>query len=203
MNMHGLRTEVVEGIEEIKDEIAQVDSQIAAKAEQISPGESILVYRPSGTVRGFLAKAAARRKFAVFQLFYSQDDKPEDYKDFRNDLVKHGVEVINVYGSASTIMSRLTRVVLDGLAVFANGAVIVDAGGANIAHVAEGYGKAVTVLSGVYRFSPEIVDDPERFVTWAEETPRGFSGEDKAVPVMMALTETIPGRQVKEYITNL
>jgi translation initiation factor eIF-2B subunit beta len=203
IDMRGLRTEVVEGIEEIKDEIAQVDSQIASKAEQISPGECILVYRPSRTVKTFLVKAASRRIFTVFQYFHGPDDTPEAYKDFHNDLAKHGVEVIKMVASSSFLMSRLTRVVLDGQAVFANGDVMVPSYGANIATYAKTHRVPVTVLSGVYRFSSDLAKADDNVDTTAEEAHSALPRQGKGISVANALTDTIPGTLVHEFITNL
>ena len=61
-----LRAEVLDGIDEIIDEISIVDDQIAGYAlEHIHSNEIILTHGASRTVQKFLLKAASKRKFTV------------------------------------------------------------------------------------------------------------------------------------------
>lgn len=57
---------MIDDIEEIKDEIDQVGDQTSSNVKvQVWPGEYIIVYEPSATVRRFLLKAASKRRFTV------------------------------------------------------------------------------------------------------------------------------------------
>ncbi|KAI5289808.1 GCD complex subunit gcd7 [Ascosphaera acerosa] len=64
-----VRAEVIDGINEIIDELSQVDDQIAAYApEHIHSNEVILTYGASRTVQRFLLRAAAKRRFTVIHV---------------------------------------------------------------------------------------------------------------------------------------
>ncbi|TQV91310.1 translation regulator GCD7 [Cordyceps javanica] len=156
--IHALRSEVIDGIEEIMDEISQVDDQIAALADaQIRPGDFVLTYRPSTTVERFILRAAQKRKFTLF-LAIEAPSKPTaeaPHAAFRKKLAAAGITVINIHNSGLTAyMSRVDKVILGAKAIVANGGVMATAGSAAIARAAKEHGTAVIVLSGVYKLSP-------------------------------------------------
>ncbi|PKS07744.1 hypothetical protein jhhlp_006352 [Lomentospora prolificans] len=205
-----VRGEVIDGIEEIKDEIDQVDDQISANAEaQIRPGEYVLVYEPSATVRRFLLKAASKRKFTVVTVVHPsrQQQSASSYGDLSKGLAKHGVSTINVVSSAvMAYMPHVDKVVLGARAVFANGTVLLNAGAGNIARTAKKRGSAVVILSGVYKFSPEIPFDEEALVDWgnpSQSVNYSDGGIVNHVTVQTPTTELIPEDLVDVYITNL
>lgn len=205
-----VRGEVIDGIEEIKDEIDQVDDQISANAEaQIRPGEYVLVYEPTLTVRRFLLKAASKRKFTVVTVVHParQGSEESSYADLRKGLAKHGVSTINVVSSAvMAYMPHVDKVVLSARAVFANGSVLLSAGGGNVARTAKKRGSAVVILSGVYKFSPEIPFDEEALVDWGNPSQAvnySDGGIVNHIAVQNPTTELIPEDLVDVYITNL
>ncbi|CAI4215325.1 unnamed protein product [Parascedosporium putredinis] len=173
------RLEVIDGIEEIKDEIDQVDDQISANAEaQIRPGEYVLVYEPTLTVRRFLLKAASKRKFTVVTVIHParQGSAESSYADLRKGLAKHGVSTINVCRRG------------------------------NVARTAKKRGSAVVILSGVYKFSPEIPFDEEALVDWGNPSQAvnySDGGIVNHIAVQNPTTELIPEDLVDVYITNL
>lgn len=208
--IQAVRSEVIDGIEEIKDEIDQVDDQISANAEaQIRPGEYVMVHEPSATVRRFLLKAASKRRFTVIVVVHPsrQQAAKTVYADLSRVLAKHGVSTINVVSSAVTAyMPHVDKVVLGSRAVFANGSVLMDAGTANIARTAKKRGSSVVVLSGVYKFSPEIPFDEAAVVDWGNPSlSADYSDGDivNHVTVQDPVTELIPEGLVDIYITNL
>lgn len=208
--VHALRSEVIDGIEEIKDEISQVDEQIAALADvQIHPGDYVLVHQPSPTVERFLLRAALKRKFTVL-IATEPLRKPSSevqHASFRKKLGSAGITVVNVMnGGLMAYMSRVDKVILGARAIVANGGVVTDAGAAAVARAAKEQGNAVIVLSGVYKLSPENPFDEESLIEWADpSTYVNFSDGQmvSGVEIRSAITELVPPELIDTYITNL
>lgn len=208
--VHSLRSEVIDGIEEIKDEISQVDDQIATLAEvQIHPGDYVLVHQPSPTVERFILRAALKRQFTV--LIATEPPRKQisevRHASFRKKLGTAGIPVINILnGGLMAYMSRVNKVVLGARAVVANGGVVADAGAAAVARAAKEQGNAVIVLSGVYKLSPENPFNEESLIEWGDSSGfvdfadgRMVSG----VEIRTAVTELVPPELIDTYITNL
>lgn len=208
--IHALRSEVIDGIEEVKDEIGQVDDQIAAQAEmQILPGESVMVHQPSRTVARFILKAASKRKFTVYVAGSSargKDDEDES-RAFKEKLASHGVKTVSVPGSGrAAYMPRVSKVIIGARAVVADGGVVVDAGAGALARAAKAHQKPVVVLMGVYKLSPESPSNAGSLIEWgAASTHVDFSngGIVDGVEVKTTLTEFVPADLVDTYISNL
>ncbi|KAL2204148.1 nagb/rpia/CoA transferase-like protein [Sarocladium strictum] len=208
--VHALRSEVIDGIEEIKDEISQVDDQIAALAEvQIHPGDYVLIHYPSPTVERFILRAALKRKFTVLIAVEPprKIDPENPFKSFRNKLSSAGIQVINIMnGGLMAYMSRVDKVILGARYVLANGSVISDAGAAAVARAAKEHGNAVITLSGVYKLSPEHAFDEESVIEWADSANYvNFSDGAlvNGVEIRSAVTELVPPELIDTYITNL
>ncbi|KAI5860163.1 nagb/rpia/CoA transferase-like protein [Durotheca rogersii] len=209
-NVHALRSEVIDGIEEIMDEIRQVDEQVQAYADVvINPGDYILVHQPSKTVQKFLTRAASKRRFTVFLVadpsaLSSTDDT---YAPFRKSLSAGGSTVINVMNAGlMAYMSKVNKVILGARAIGSKGGVIVDAGAAAIARAAREQGRTVVVLGGVYKLSPDSQFHQEGLVEWGDPS-KYVNFADGAmverVRVMNAVAEFVPADLVNTYITNL
>ncbi|CAM1500579.1 Fc.00g097410.m01.CDS01 [Cosmosporella sp. VM-42] len=208
--VHSLRSEVIDGIEEIKDEISQVDDQIAALAElQINPGDYVLIHQPSPTVERFILRAALKRKFTV--LIATEPPRKEvaevQHVSFRKKLTAAGITVVNIMnGGLMAYMSRVDKVILGARAVVASGAVVTDAGGAAVARAAKEQGNAVIVLSGVYKLSPENPFSEESLIEYGDSSSF-VSFSDGAmvsgVEIRSAVTELVPPELIDTYITNL
>lgn len=207
-NNSALRSEVIDGIEEIKDEISQVDDQIASFAEvQIRPGHHVLVYKPSPTVERFLIAAAKRRKFTVFIAGATIPEASEEppYTALRKQLSKFGVNTINIAGGGVTAyMASVNVVILDAQAVTANGSVIAVGGAAVVARAAREYSKTVIVLGGVFKLCPE--DEPDLDALVQVGSPMdlvGYDGHMVDIEVETTTSEYIVPDLVDIYITNL
>ncbi len=210
--IHALRSEVIDGIEEIKDEISQVDDQIAALADvQIHPGDHVLIHRPSSTVERFVLRAAQKRKFTVF-IATEAPTKPDTdgevpHAAFRKKLAASGITVINIMNSGLTAyMSRVDKVILGAKAIVANGGVVAVAGSAAIARAAKEHGNAVMVLGGVYKLSPENPFADDSLIEWGSSSSFvNFSDGAMVnnVDIRSALTEMVPAKFIDTYITNL
>lgn len=207
-NISALRSEVIDGIDEIKDEISQVDDQIAGFAEvQIHPGYHVLVYKPSPTVERFLVTAAKRRKFTVL-VAGATPLKPTDEAPcaaLRKQLSKFGVNTINIAGTGiMAYMPKVNLVVLGAQAVTANGAVIADGGAAMVARAAREYNKTVIVLGGVFKLCPEDEPDLDALVGVGDPMDLvSYDGHLVDVEVETTSSEYIVPELIDIYITNL
>ncbi len=208
-SINALRSEIIDGIEEIMDEVAQVDDQVAGFAEhQIHPTDTVLVYQPSPTVERFLAKAAAKRRFNVF-LCVDPTQKPETtaYPNLRRKLSSAKIHSIRIASSgAAAYMPRVSKVILDARAIFADGSVIADGGADIVARAAREAGKPVIVLGGVYKVSPESPADRDFGIELGDPSGLvGFADGDlvNGVDVENATTDCISAELIDVYLTNL
>lgn len=220
-----LRAEVVEGIDEIVDELSQVEDQIAGYAlEHIHSNEIVLTHTPSVTVQKFLLKAAAKRKFTVIlteafpndheathamitgsKLAEDEDDLRSE--SFRKSLTSAGITVILVPDSAVfAIMSRVNKVILGTQVVLANGGLVAAVGAKTIAKAANMHRTPVIVLSGIYKLSPVYPFDFNGLIENGDASKIfGYeNGElvDK-VQVDNPLSDYVPAELIDLYVTNM
>jgi translation initiation factor eIF-2B subunit beta len=220
-----LRAEVIEGIEEIIDELDQVDDQIAAYAlEHIHSNEIILTHTSSATVQKFLLKAASKRTFTVIhaeafpnghELTHStvvgkqKSDNEDDigYEAFSKPLTAAGITVILIPDAAVfALMSRVNKVILGTHVVLANGGLVAAAGAKTIAQAARVHRTPVVVVTGVYKLSPIYPFDFESLIEYGDPS-KVFGYEDgdlvDKVDVENPLFDYVPAELVDLYITNL
>jgi len=209
-SVHALRSEVMDGIEEILDEINQADDQIAGFSEiQIHPGDYVLAYQPSRTVERFLVKAASKRRFTVIiaSLAYPDGATEAPYATLRKKLNAAGVNTINLASNGlMAYIPRVNKVIFGAKAVYQNGGLLVDSGSCIAAQAAHEYLKPVIVLCPVYKFCPEDPSDevsrgelgnPSSYVSYAN----GPAVE--ALDVENTVTDYIPPELIDVYLTNL
>lgn len=205
-----LRSEVIDGIEEIVDELSQADDQIAGFAEvQIHPGDYVLAYQPSPTVEKFLVRAASKRHFTV--MIASGPPRrgaPEaTYASLKKRLNAAGVKTIHIMtGTFAAYMPRVSKVVMGASAVLANGAIVTDGGSAVVARAAHEFSKPVIVLSGVYKLCPENsseVEDPVELGDSSSYVSFADGPLVDGVEVENTVSELVPPELIDMYITNL
>ncbi|KAK4191527.1 hypothetical protein QBC35DRAFT_512621 [Podospora australis] len=210
-SVHALRSEVIEGIQELMDELSQADDQIASFSDiQIHPDDYVLAYQPSKTVERFLIKAASRRRFTVL-IANSEPIQPgateTPYAVLRKKLNSHGVTTINLATNAlMAYIPRVNKVIFGAKAVYQNGGVLVDSGAYIAAEAAQEFLKPVIVLGAVYKLCPEDPSDetviselgnPSRFVSYAN------GPEIDALEIENTVSDYLPPSLVDVYITNL
>lgn len=204
-NISALREEVLDGIGELKDEIASADEQIAAYAEpQILPGSTVLIYKPNSTVEKFLLAAAKKRKFTVL-IGMDSPKQAEAYNkssNFREQLTKLHIDSMVLAGSVSAHMSRVNTVVLNARAIAPCGAVVVDAGVTRIARAANNANRTVIVLGAVYKLCPQDVPDLETLVDIGGPNMSRY-GDMSGIDIRILLTEYIKPDLIDFYVTNL
>ncbi|MCJ1370064.1 GCD complex subunit gcd7 [Loxospora ochrophaea] len=220
-----LRAEVIEGIEEIIDELNQVDDQIAGYAlEHIHSNEIILTHTSSATVQRFLLKAASKRKFTVIHaesfpnnheathatVTGSLNSSTEDEMStelFQKPLTAAGVTVILIPDAAVfALMSRVNKVILGTHVVLANGGLVAAAGAKTIAKAARVHRTPVVVVTGVYKLSPIYPFDFDALIEYGDASKVfGYQDGDLVdkVDVENPLFDYVPAELVDLYITNL
>lgn len=222
-----LRAEVIDGINEIIDELSQVDDQIAAYAlEHIHSNEVILTYSASRTVQRFLLKAATKRRFTVIHA----ESYPNHHLDthayatgtpaletqandimtpetFQKTLADHGVTVILIPDSAVfALMARVNKVILGTHTVLANGGLLAATGSRIIANAAKVHKTPVVVVTGIYKVSPVYPFDPETFIEYGDSSKIiGYEEGDlmERVEVENPLQDYVPPEVIDLYITNV
>jgi translation initiation factor eIF-2B subunit beta len=207
-SVHALRSEVIDGIDEILDELNQADDQIASFAEvQIHPGDQILAYQPSPTVEKFLIRAASKRHFTALIATGSSSKGEAAYASLKKKLAAAGVKTIHIHsGSYAAYMPKVSKVILPARAVLANGAIIADGGAAVVARAAREFSKSVIVLSGVYKLCPENsseVEDPIEFGDASSHVSFADGPLVGGVEVESAVSELVPPELIDMYISNL
>ena len=218
-----LKSEVIESIEEIIDELFQVDDQIASYAlEHIHSNEIILTHTSSSTVQKFLLKAAAKRKFTVIHAeAYSNDhitthatvtgiSKSFDelgHEQFKKTLTAAGIIVILIPDSAIfALMSRVNKVILGTHAVLANGGLVAAAGAKVIAKAASVHKTPVVVVTGVYKLSPVYPFDFDALIEVGDASKVYGYEEGEMVEKVECenpLYDYVPPELVDLYVTNL
>jgi translation initiation factor eIF-2B subunit beta len=207
-NVWALRSEVIDGINEIMDEIRLVDEQVQAYSDIIiHPGDYIMVHRPSRTVQKFLTRS--KRKFTVFLVVdpTSAATAEDPYVSFRKLLVAGGSTVITVMNTGlMAYMTRVNKVILSARAMTAKGDVIVDSGAAVLARAARERGRTIIVLGGVYKLTPDSQINQDVATEWGDPSKyTSFSDGQMVghVRVKNAVSEFVPAEFVDTYITNL
>lgn len=220
-----MKLEIIEGIDEIVDELNQVDDQIAGYAlEHIHSNEIILTHTPSVTVQKFLLKAATKRKFTVIHaeafpndhegthatVIGHQKHEPEDdmmTEHFHKPLTAAGITVVLITDSAVfAIMSRVNKVILGTHVVLANGGLVTAAGAKTITKAASMHRTPVVVLSGVYKLSPVYPFDFDSLIEYGDAGKvLSYNDGDLVgkVDVENPLFDYVPAELVDLYITNL
>ncbi|KAK7908169.1 hypothetical protein PG985_015472 [Apiospora marii] len=206
-DVKALRSEVIDGIEEIMDEIRQVDEQVQAYSDIIiHPGDYILVHQPCKTVQRFLTRS--KRKCTVFLAVDPSAHPAEDpYASFRKSMAATGSVVVNIMNTGlMAYMSRVNKVILSARAIMGTGSVLVDGGASVIARAARELGRTVIVIGGVYKLSPDNQIDQETATEWGNPSKYVNYSDGRMVgqvTVKTAVSEFVPSELVNTYITNL
>lgn len=219
-----LRAEVVEGIQEIIDELGQADDQIPGYAlDHIHASEVVLTHTPSMTVQNFFLRAATKRKFTVIHVETSRLEQQLTYPGlspdtghygdetspvrFHQALTVAGIAVIVVpFSAVFALMSRVSRVIVDTHVVLADGGLVAMAGAKAIALAARMHRTPVVVLSGIYKLSPVYAFDTEGQVEFGDPTQlSALAGGSltKENGVENPLYDFVPPDLVNLYLTNL
>jgi translation initiation factor eIF-2B subunit beta len=206
-NTSALRSEVLDGIEEIMDEIKQVDDQLCSYSDIIiHPGDYILVYKPSRTVQRFLTRS--KRKFTLFVVTDpTAQSGPDPYASLRKSLAANGSILISIHNAGlMAYMTKVNKVILSARAITGTAGVTADAGAASVARAARSQGRTVIVLGGVYKLSPDSQVTQSIATEWGNPSAYVDFSDGQLVgktTVKNAVSEFIPAADINVYITNL
>lgn len=220
-----IKAEVIQGIQELLDELDVVDDQIASSAlDHIHSNEIILTHTSSHTVQKFLIAAARKRKFTVVHVESYPNDHEETHETImhgrkRGDgddedadqtwkpLTSMGITVVMIPDSAVfALMSRVNKVILAPHSVLANGGLIAAAGALTVAQAAKIHQTPVVVVSGVYKLSPVYPFDTDELIEFGDPGKViGFEDGDMVenVEVVNPIFDYVEPGLVDLYITNL
>ncbi|KAJ8124309.1 hypothetical protein O1611_g9332 [Lasiodiplodia mahajangana] len=187
-NVSALRSEVIDGIQEIMDEIKMVDEQVQSYADR---------------------EPLQRGKFTVLLVVDPPSAMGLDapYASLVKLLGSNGSSVVTVLNAGlMAYMSRVDKVILGAHAITAQGGVVVDSGAAAIARAARERRRTVIVLGGVYKLSPENKLLSESQVEWGDPSKYANFADGSVVShvkVQNAASEFLAADQIDTYITNL
>ncbi|KAL8874190.1 MAG: hypothetical protein Q9174_000456 [Haloplaca sp. 1 TL-2023] len=223
-NTQDFISEVIEGIQELIDELKQAEDQIAAYAlDHVHTNEVILVHSLSATVQRFLLKVAAKRTFTVMcadtssdqdrnngALHNRQSTRPDGQGGplrLQRNLAAAGINVILIpYSAVYAVMSRVNKVVLDSHVMLSEGSFVAAAGAKAVVQAANMHRAPVLVLGGIYQISPVKVFDPEILIEYGDPAgiiPFGHGDMLGKISVKGPLYDHISAKAVDLYITNL
>ncbi|ORY02083.1 translation initiation factor eIF-2B beta subunit [Basidiobolus meristosporus CBS 931.73] len=204
-NHSTLKPEIIQGIQEIVEELENIYVNISAQAlEHIHSNEIIMTCGKSKTVELFLKAAAKKRKFQVIvaetaPLYHGQE--------MARSLALAGIETTVIPDSAIfAVLSRVNKVILGTHAVLANGSLIAVAGSQTIATAAKHHSTPVVVCTGLYKLSPQFPYDPDTLNMCVSPNPvlQYEEGDliDK-IDLVNPYFDYIPPELVSLFITNV
>lgn len=222
------RSEIIEAISEIVDELMQADELVAGYAlEYVIPQETILTYSTSPVIQRFLLKAGSKRKFTVIQVESypnthkqthsfvtgtksNQDDEDEDLDSdaFSKPLTALGITVLLVPDNAIfALMSRVNKVIISASAVLSNGSIVAAAGAKSLAMAAKIHRVPVMVLAETYKLSPIFPYDPFDFMDYGD-VQKVVPYQDREMLVGLQsirnpLTDFVDQDMISLFVTNL
>jgi translation initiation factor eIF-2B subunit beta len=202
------KAEIIEGIQELIDEISNIDDTIAGMSvEMIHDNEILLTPSPgSKTVLEFLLRASQKRTFEVLvtECFPNEISVAHE---FAKKLSKAGIRTVIIPDTAtSAVMSRVGKVVIGTRSVLANGGCVASAGVGVVCECAKEYRVPVLAVCGLYKLSPLYPFDIESLIE-VGDTGKVVSFSDgdlmNQVQVMNPTYDYIAPEHIDIYITNV
>ncbi|XP_067027489.1 translation initiation factor eIF2B subunit beta-like [Acropora muricata] len=153
---HGLKTTVIDALNELLTELESSADNIAAQAlEHIHSNEVIMTIGKSKTVEAFLKNAARKRKFSVIVAEGAPFYKGQD---LAKSLAQHGIETTVITDSAVfAIMSRVNKVFIGTHAVMADGGLRSIVGSHALALAAKHHSVPLIVCAAMYKLTPQYI----------------------------------------------
>lgn len=153
---HGLKTTVIDALNELLTELESSADNIAAQAlEHIHSNEVIMTIGKSKTVEAFLKNAARKRKFSVIVAEGAPFYKGQD---LAKSLAQHGIDTTLITDSAVfAIMSRVNKVIIGTHAVMADGGLRSIVGSHALALAAKHHSVPLIVCAAMYKLTPQYI----------------------------------------------
>ncbi|GJJ71732.1 translation initiation factor eIF-2B subunit beta [Entomortierella parvispora] len=199
-----LRSNIIQEIREVKDELENIYDNIKNQASlHIHSNEIIMTIGRSKTVEEFLKMAAMKRKF---QVLVAESAPSYSGQEMAVELSKAGIETTVIPDSAVfAVMSRVNKVILGTHAVLANGGLVAISGTHMMAAAAKHHSIPVVVCTGLYKLSPLYPYDEDSFnVTFNPDSVLGFEEGDliEKVTVTNPYYDYVSPELVNLFLTN-
>jgi translation initiation factor eIF-2B subunit beta len=203
--LFALKQLVIQGLNELIDELETVESSIAAQSlEYIHNNEVIMTIGKSNTVEQFL-KAAARKR--QFQVIVAEAAPGYGGHIMAKNLSAAGIETLLIPDSAVyALMARVNKVIIGCHAVTANGGLIAMAGSEMVAVSARHYAIPVCIVTGLYKLSPISPENHDAFNLFGPpDSVLSFSESDliSSVQVVNPCFDYVPPQHVSIFVTNV
>lgn len=202
------KADIIEGIQELIDEIDNNDDTIGAMSlDMIHENEVLLTPTPeSSTVKDFLMRAAQKRKFSVL-ITDSFPNGVEKAHSLARELSKLGIETVVIPDTlVLAVMSRVGKVIIGTRTVLANGGCITSAGVSLACECAHEYRTPVLAVTGLYKLSPLYPFDIESLIEVGDSSkviPFSDSNLMNNVQVMNPTYDYVAPEHIGIYATNI
>lgn len=203
--LFALKQLVIQGLNELIDELETVESNIAAQAlEYIHNNEVIMTIGKSNTVEQFLITAARKRQF---QVIVTEAAPSYGGHIMAKNLSAAGIETLLIPDAAVyALMARVNKVIIGCHAVTANGGLIAMAGSEILAASARHYSIPVCVVTGMYKLSPIYPENHDAFNLFGPpDAVLPFDRSDliDRVNVVNTCFDYVPPQHVDLFVTNV
>jgi len=155
------KSEIIEAITELVDELSHVCSHIAEQAiEHIHANEVILTHGRDPAVEAFLKAAHKKRQFEVI---VAETALSGAGRETAVALAEAGISTTLIADSAVfAMMARVNKVIIGAHAVMANGGLIATAGSHLLALAAQHASVPLVACAGLYKLTPLFPSGPEQ-----------------------------------------
>lgn len=203
--LYALKQLVIQGLNELIDELETVESNIASQSlEYIHNNEVIMTIGKSNTVAQFLINAARKRQF---QVIVAEAAPNYGGHQMVKTLAAAGIETLLIPdASVYALMARVNKVIIGCHAVTANGGLIAMAGSEMVAAAARHYSIPVCVVTGMYKLSPVYPENHDSFNLFGPPDavlPFDQSNLIDKVNVINPCFDYVPPHHVNLFVTNV
>jgi translation initiation factor eIF-2B subunit beta len=153
------KQEVIDGVNDLIEELKDIDSAIAVHApEHIHSNEIILTFGFSRTVAQFLLRAKEKRDYHVV---VAEGAPTLQGHGMALELARAGIPTTAIADAAVyAMMARVNKVVISAHALLADGGVMAPVGTGMVAAAAKKHNVPFVVLVGIYKLSPHFPHEP-------------------------------------------
>jgi translation initiation factor eIF-2B subunit beta len=153
------RQEVIDGVNDLIEELKDIDSAIAVHApEHIHSNEIILTFGFSRTVAQFLLRAKEKRDFHAV---VAEGAPTLQGHGMALELARAGIPTTAIADAAVyAMMARVNKVIISAHALLADGGVMAPIGTGMVAAAAKKHNVPFVVLVGIYKLSPHFPHEP-------------------------------------------
>lgn len=153
------KQEVIDGINDLIEELKDIDNAIAVQApEHIHASEIILTFGYSRTVLHFMRRAREKRDF---QAVVAEAAPTLQGHLMAKELAEVGIVTTAIPDSSIfAMMARVNKVIVTAHALLADGGVMAPVGMRLVAQAAKRFSVPFVVLVGIYKLSPLFPHEP-------------------------------------------